>query len=308
MPISVIGSDGTARRVVVREEGVQYTEMPEEEEVDNNFAHAGSYYFDATQAGRYGVQIEEYVFDSSLSDSFKVPDAHYLLRLKTTYPGLLIGSGYPHPKLPENTDDFQLGFFFDHTTGVPVIPGSTVKGVLRSHFLHLHNTDDPQAQTSTVILLEEATDESQLDLDAFAKWSDEKKAPLIQKWINIEQEIFAGVDVDEGTLLSRNRQDRFYDAYIVDTDDGDGRIFADDYITPHSDPLQNPQPIRFLKIRSQVHFCFQFDLHDGLLMANQKMTLFKNLLLFGGAGAKTTVGYGQFDEAGECDEPHPGDG
>lgn len=53
-------------------------------------------------------------------------------RLKTIYPGLLIGAGYPHDKLKENKEDFQIGFYFDYTTGMPVIPGSSVKGVLRS--------------------------------------------------------------------------------------------------------------------------------------------------------------------------------
>ncbi|MDZ7743476.1 MAG: RAMP superfamily CRISPR-associated protein [Bacteroidota bacterium] len=29
----------------------------------------------------------------------------------------------------------ELGFFFDHTTGLPMIPGSSVKGSLRSAFM-----------------------------------------------------------------------------------------------------------------------------------------------------------------------------
>ncbi|MEZ4966913.1 MAG: RAMP superfamily CRISPR-associated protein [Saprospiraceae bacterium] len=53
-------------------------------------------------------------------------------RLKTTYPGLLIGSGYQHETGAEG--ELKLGFFFDHTSGLPVIPGSSVKGVLRSVF------------------------------------------------------------------------------------------------------------------------------------------------------------------------------
>src|SRR5690554_3416875 len=50
--------------------------------------------------------------------------------LYTTYPGLLIGSGYQHESGGEN--EFKIGFFFDYTTGLPQIPGSSVKGVLRS--------------------------------------------------------------------------------------------------------------------------------------------------------------------------------
>ena len=59
--------------------------------------------------------------------------------LKTTYPGLLTGTGYMHPCPAEN--DFQMGFFFDWTTGAPIIAGSTVKGVLREPF-PLRNKDE----------------------------------------------------------------------------------------------------------------------------------------------------------------------
>jgi CRISPR-associated protein Cmr6 len=53
----------------------------------------------------------------------------------TTYPGLLLGSGYAH-ELPNIKGQAILGFHFDYTSGLPVIPGSTIKGVLRSAFAH----------------------------------------------------------------------------------------------------------------------------------------------------------------------------
>ncbi len=53
----------------------------------------------------------------------------------TTYPGLLIGSGYLH-ELPDIKGQAILGFDFDYTTGLPVIRGSSIKGVLRSAFEH----------------------------------------------------------------------------------------------------------------------------------------------------------------------------
>jgi len=57
--------------------------------------------------------------------------------LTTTYPGLLLGSGYLH-ELPDVKGQAILGFDFDYTTGLPVIRGSSIKGVLRSAFEH-HN-------------------------------------------------------------------------------------------------------------------------------------------------------------------------
>jgi CRISPR-associated protein Cmr6 len=54
---------------------------------------------------------------------------------KTIYPGLLLGSGNTH-ELPDIKGQAILGFHFDYTSGLPVIQGSSIKGVLRSAFKH----------------------------------------------------------------------------------------------------------------------------------------------------------------------------
>ncbi len=67
-------------------------------------------------------------------EHFSIPFAKGF-RLTTTYPGLIIGAGYSHYAINEGEDsDYQLGFFFDHTLGVPIIPGSSIKGVLKNVF------------------------------------------------------------------------------------------------------------------------------------------------------------------------------
>ncbi len=53
----------------------------------------------------------------------------------TTYPGLLLGSGNAH-ELPSVKGQLILGFNFDYTNGLPVIQGSSIKGVIRSAFSH----------------------------------------------------------------------------------------------------------------------------------------------------------------------------
>jgi len=55
--------------------------------------------------------------------------------LTTIYPGLLLGSGYLH-ELPDVKGQAILGFDFDYTTGLPVMRGSGIKGVLSSAFEH----------------------------------------------------------------------------------------------------------------------------------------------------------------------------
>lgn len=79
----------------------------------------------------YGKGIENFVLTQNFNNFFEIPNSQ-TFTLETIYPGLLIGSGYNHPKLKDTNDDFQLGFFFDHTTGLPIISGSSIKGMLRS--------------------------------------------------------------------------------------------------------------------------------------------------------------------------------
>lgn len=68
-----------------------------------------------------------------IEDDEVLGDTH--LKATTTYPGLLLGSGNAH-ELPSIEGQVILGFHFDYTTGLPVIQGSSIKGVLRSVFKH----------------------------------------------------------------------------------------------------------------------------------------------------------------------------
>ena len=98
-----------------------------------------SFYFYKDDA--YGKDIEDFSLQNSYEELFSIDDTQ-TFELTTTYPGLLVGSGYNHPKLKDSTDDFQLGFFFDYTTGLPLISGSSIKGVLHSVFAHFEFMKD----------------------------------------------------------------------------------------------------------------------------------------------------------------------
>lgn len=71
-------------------------------------------------------------YQSSLITELIVKPEHCFL-LKTAYPGLLIGTGNPHGS-GKSDNDINVGFSFDYVTGQPFLPGSSVKGALRSHF------------------------------------------------------------------------------------------------------------------------------------------------------------------------------
>lgn len=208
------------------------------------------------------------------------PTGTHQLSLETAYPGLLVGSGYSHQT--GSLGEFKLGFFFDHTTGLPVIPGSSVKGLLRSAFPNREKRGEMKQMKAG--LVRELLADIRPDLANVS----------VQ---DLENLIFEGKKGQE--TLPMSEHDVFLDAFITASHDKKKRIFADDYITPHSVPLKNPVPVRFLKVRPQVVFQFNFILHDSQfgdwqMLANEKRQLFEQIIRLLGIGAKTNVGYGQF--------------
>ncbi len=174
------------------------------------------------------------------------------LIFRTTYPGLLIGTGNPHGA-HKNNEDINMGFSFDYVSGQPYIPGSSVKGILSSCM-----------SNSPEIISEILGDES----------------------VNVNKLI---------TEIFDSEKDVFLDAVLYDSNDY-GLIIGEDYITPHKDAVKNPVPIRLIKILPDVRFEFRFILKDGILSADEKLELFKNLIEIFGVGAKTNVGYGVLTE------------
>ncbi|HPF52165.1 MAG TPA: type III-B CRISPR module RAMP protein Cmr6 [Draconibacterium sp.] len=263
------------------------------------------------------------LFDSNTSTCLQIVSPDDKLRFKTTYPGLTLGTGYTHET--GELGEFKLGFFFDHTTGYPCIPGSTVKGCLRSMFPQkeheeVANKDGKYNYLASVIRELSSLKEGFIAENELGKEYDEKEHQKRESFIDhLELEIFEGkipVKKEDGTIENQPiciyNRDIFFDAYLVSTDhpainrssyQNRKPFIGDDYITPHINrkkpemsPFTNPIPLMFLKILPEVTIQFQFDLKAGLLTKEQKQELFNRLLLDFGIGAKTNVGYGQFEE------------
>lgn len=207
----------------------------------------------------------------------KPMDTKYTFQLEIVYPGLVTGIGINHEATIEG--EFKLGVHFDWTYGMPVVYGSSVKGVLRSAFIC------KQKQGKIIeyedYFLKEVTNR---------EWNQEEIKTLFDA-------IFEGKD-EKGNNLSIYNRDIFFDAVIVKPDTN-GRILCSDSITPHGDnPLKNPIPITFLKIAPGCKMEFRFKLEDSivngkLFRKEDKIKLFKEILTTVGIGAKTNVGYGQ---------------
>ncbi len=240
--------------------------------------------------------------NNDLTETFETNKGFRTFELTTVYPGLLAGSGYMHDI--KSKEAFKLGFFFDHTTGLPVIPGSSVKGVLRDAF-----------EKAGGKYVEELLGDLGVSNNTFF---EKLKIDSVKKPVSVlVAHIFHGCQIKSKTNndgkteyfcepLPIYHRDKFFDAFPVAT--AEQKFLADDYITPHPDPLKNPVPLRFLKVRPGVTFRFVFELHDFknengdiILTAGQKLELFKKILLDLGVGAKTNVGYGQFKDYSEND-------
>lgn len=225
--------------------------------------------------------------------------------LQTIYPGLLMGTGYSHDYKAENEDTtqegFKIGFYFDYTTGMPVIPGSSVKGVLRSCF--------PQRVVK-----------SKNGKNKKPKYPEQKEEFIRQELkalgINeenihidiLEREIFDGLRPlkdEKGKIIfkpfSIYKRDTFFEAIPTKINNTKKVLFEDDTLAVHGENLlKNPVPIKFLKVAPGVQYQFNFKLFDSVvypdITAEKKLQLFKEILLTIGVGAKTNVGYGQFKQ------------
>lgn len=212
------------------------------------------------------IKIKEKNRDLTCSGLLQTIDRNPLVKdhyfeLKISYPGLVTGVGINHEAKIEG--EFKLGVHFDYTYGMPVVYGSSVKGVLRAWFKEFYNPTENQPSVE----------------DAF-------------------DDIFEGKT--KGAAKSIYNRDIFFDAVITKAD-SKGRILCSDSITPHgANPLRNPTPITFLKIAPGCTMEFRFKLVDSEIdgkkfTADQKKALFEEIIKTVGVGAKTNVGYGQFE-------------
>lgn len=194
--------------------------------------------------------------------------------LQVRYPGLITGIGIRHEASVKG--EFKLGMHFDYTTGLPVIYGSSVKGVLRAYFKDKYEKEG-------------------VDVDALIA------------------DIFDGKDYSDRNTELENRKskpmydrDVFFDAIIARPNEK-GKILDSDALASHGgdkhdDPFAEPKPIAFVKIASGVTLRFRFILRvtkDGdevIMSGGDKLKIFQDILTTFGIGAKTNVGYGQLTE------------
>lgn len=199
---------------------------------------------------KFNTESDYLALDACMKDTVKT------VFMVTTYPGMLIGTGYAHGTDKSN-DDIKIGFSFDYVSGQPYIPGSSVKGLLRSYF-----KNQPEAVSAIIqSVLNKTVDVKALESKIFDRG-----------------DVFLDAVVAKGSAVKNSHG---------------GNLMDLDNITPHGDITKNPVPLLILRIMPGVHIEFRYILKDGILKAEEKLKLFGAMLELFGAGAKTNVGYGQ---------------
>lgn len=225
---------------------------------------------------------------------------------------LLLGHGLPSP--------VDVGLKVHHTWGVPIIPGSAVKGLL-AHYIETHyGPRDPAHHP-----LDPAHPEKDRARFQGVMWD----GPTIKYSPGeVYRKLFGAPDAttdDHYSDASSTTEDppvgaargkvQFHDAWMVPQQDSK-KPFARDVLTVHQKTYYNadgknespvdydePNPVSFLTVKPGVKFLFALSGdHEWVEFASE---LLKRALAEWGIGGKTTAGYGRFDDEAWLIEPNP---
>lgn len=269
------------------------------------------------------VKINQQIFDSSL---IELPDTWYNLNADCfNYfignPGAIIGAGYAHDYKSEKDSEgtkeaVKSGFSFDYTTGLPVLPGASLKGILRSLFPqkkiiseYIKDKDSIKRQEILDTQLLKYQFVKELFVSKIPAWSELSDDQINSNIEAIEDEIFEGIRNNKS--IGIYERDTFFGAIPVDINpntnisENQKQLLSMDNITPHKhknrnlkemDPFVEPNPIKILKVMPGVKYKFMLQLHNSKLLPEiskeLKLEIFKTILEFLGIGAKTNSGYG----------------
>ncbi|MCI9629894.1 type III-B CRISPR module RAMP protein Cmr6 [Thomasclavelia cocleata] len=218
--------------------------------------------------------IKEYHYQE-LSFLQPLQDILSTFEMAVEYPGLLIGIGNNHQANIKG--EIALGFNFDYVTGLPYIPGSSLKGKLASVFKY----------TDYIL--------SKLSINDI---NDNEKEEFVRK---LKTAIF-GEDNIPG-------KDIFIDSFVSDYNNK--KILKLDNLAPHHQnekllTLGEVNVITMLRLAPGTKIKFNFILTDSIIEVdgekphtikkNDKINLFKETIKDFGIGAKTNVGYGYLVE------------
>lgn len=199
-----------------------------------------------------------------VSFSPKYETVIFKAKLKTP---LITGIGETHPH--------EVSMVFDHNLGIPYIPASGIKGIVRfAHTLGLI-ADIPQEKIKT---------------DKNGKYFDDEEA-----WTDVPQ-LFGTQDKRGAVVFLDAYPENVPDLHVDIMNPHYGEYYGDDTNRiPPADYL-NPVPIKFLTVAMGTVFIFRaLVAKESPELLSKVKKAFNKALTLEGVGAKTAVGYGIFD-------------
>jgi len=230
----------------------------------------------------------------------------------------------------------EFSLTLQHTSGLPVIPGSALKGLTRTyalltiaekldfHPLSLKGMAELEVynKANKVAKVVLRTPLEYLD-EALSTWDDKARASVLESAVQVDK--LVGKKQGQGDLAQVSdlgdiyrtafgSQEAggaciFYDAVVARLSP-QGALFEADVMTPHfadyytntgekpPDDAGNPNPITFVTVAAGTTFAFAVGLRPGGDPAarEQAVAWLKAALHELGIGAKTAAGYGIFEQ------------
>lgn len=237
---------------------------------------AVSYYHDKykqVKKNEINLLIDQRHFDqaefcNALSSKYET--VVFKARLKTP---LITGIGESHPH--------EVSMVFDHNLGIPYIPASGIKGIVR--FVHTLGLipDIPPDKIKT----DEKTGQQ--------SFNDE------EIWTHIP-DLFGTQEKRGSVFFLDSYPEKMPDLHVDIMNPHYGDYYSDDNNTKPPGDYLNPNPIKFLTVAIDTVFVFRALVdkkHPEL--TDMVKAAFKNALTEEGIGAKTAVGYGLFEDLKE---------
>lgn len=201
-----------------------------------------------------------------------------------------------------NASPLEVGLTLHHTWGVPVLPGSALKG-LAAHYVET--------------VYGPGVGETAPDREPFRGVEWDNKHRIVRGPGAVFRRIFGAPDVSGPGEASRAASGEvvFHDALWVPDERGDEPFLARDVVTVHHgryygsggdndcwpDDGESPVPVPFLTVRPGSKFLVALDAagargdDDAARLVERAAGYLKDALREWGLGAKTAAGYGRFE-------------
>ena len=229
--------------------------------------------------------LDSYIKQLENNFNFKIFEKNFKLKNK-----MIVGIG--------ETTAGEVGMIFDYTTGMPYIPASSIKGVVRNIYLKnfvkkLLNDNNLQKKFGK---------KDNFEIDKIEENAEETKIYLIfggdKKTFKIEKNIYDKEETYMGSVI-------FFDAYPIEKPklgiDIINVHYQDYYRDGEKAPKDNMNPsiIKFLTVSGGTEFKFRYAINLNNIKEQSIIKDFEESFIEAltdhGIGAKTNLGYGIFN-------------